>query len=118
MSNSPKPQSSRAPAARRDLYAEITAKLIAAIEADPGKPQMPWRKNPGAPLWVPVNALTQKPYRGINIVSLWVDAEAKQFSSNIWATYKQFQELGAQVRKGEKSSLIVKYGLCGRPHKP
>jgi hypothetical protein len=28
------------------------------------------------------------------------------------------EELGAQVRKGEKGSLIVKYGLCGRPHKP
>lgn len=51
---------------KRDLYAEITGKLVAAIEADPGKPQMPWRKNPGAPLWVPVNAQTGKRYRGIN----------------------------------------------------
>lgn len=71
---------------------------------------MPWRRVPGAPLWVPVNAMTKNPYRGINVVSLWVDAEEKQFSSNIWATYKQWQELGAQVRGGEKSSLIVKYG--------
>lgn len=102
---------SRAPSKpKRDLYAEITAKLVKAIEADPGKPQMPWRKNPGAPLWVPVNASTNNRYRGINVVSLWVDAEEKQFSSNIWATYKQWQEMGAQVRGGEKSSLIVKYG--------
>lgn len=101
---------SKAPKPKRDLYADITQKLVAAIEADPGKPQMPWRRNPGAPLWVPVNALTNNRYRGINVVSLWVDAEEKQFSSNIWATYKQWQELGAQVRGGEKSSLIVKYG--------
>lgn len=101
---------SKAPKPKRDLYADITQKLVAAIEADPGKPQMPWRRNPGAPLWVPVNALTQNPYRGINVVSLWVDAEDKHFSSNIWATYKQWQEIGAQVRGGEKSSTIVKYG--------
>ncbi len=94
---------------RRDLYAEITAKLVAAIEADPGKPQMPWRRSQ-APLWIPVNALTRKPYRGINVVSLWVAAEAQNFGTNVWATYAQWQQLGAQVRKGEKSSLIVKYG--------
>lgn len=50
---------------RRDLYAEITQKLVAQIEAEPGKPQMPWRCA-NAPLWMPVNALTAKPYRGIN----------------------------------------------------
>jgi antirestriction protein ArdC len=94
---------------RPDLYAEITAKLVAAIEADPGKPQMPWRRS-NAPLWIPVNATTAKPYCGINVVSLWAAAETKGFGSNEWATYRQWAEAGAQVRKGEKSSLIVKYG--------
>jgi len=93
---------------RRDVYAEITQKLISAIEQDPGKPVMPWRRAWG-PLWMPVNALTKKPYNGINVVSLWVTAEAAQFSAPIWATYKQWSELGAQVRKGEKSSLVVFY---------
>ncbi len=93
---------------RRDVYAEITQKLTAAIEQDPGKPVMPWRRA-GGPLWMPVNALTKKPYNGINVVSLWVAAEAAQFSAPIWATYKQWSELGAQVRKGEKSSLVVFY---------
>ncbi len=96
-------------APRRDLYAEITAKLVAAIEANPGEPQMPWRRS-HAPLSRPTNAHSGKPYRGINIVLLWVAAEEHNFSSNLWATYKQYGELGAQVRKGEKSSLIVKYG--------
>lgn len=93
---------------QRDIHAEITGRLIAAIEADPGKPCMPWRRT-GKPLFMPVNALTEKPYNGINIVSLWVSAELNAYSAPVWATYRQWSELGAQVRKGEKSSLVVFY---------
>jgi hypothetical protein len=42
----------------RDLQAEITQALIAAIEKDPGQAVMPWRRTGGAPLWLPENALT------------------------------------------------------------
>lgn len=93
---------------RRDLHAEITAKIIAAINADPGKPQMPWRRS-GKPLWMPENALTKNRYNGINVVALWVAAEVRGFASPIWATYRQYSELGAQVRKGAKAELVVFY---------
>lgn len=93
---------------RRDIHAEITAKLIAAIEADPGRPSLPWRRS-SAPLFMPENALTKKPYNGINIVSLWVAAECLGYAAPVWATYRQWSELGAQVRKGERSSLVVFY---------
>lgn len=105
-----KPDRSRSPAARRDLYAEVTAKLIAQIERDPGQLQMPWRRTNGTPLWMPTNALTDANYRGINVITLWATAEQNGFSSPVWATYKQWQELGAQVRGGEKSALVIKYG--------
>jgi antirestriction protein ArdC len=98
--------SQRAP--RRDIHSEITDQLIAAIEADPGKPCMPWRRASG-PLFMPVNALTRNAYNGINVVSLWVAAECLGYSAPVWATYRQWTELGAQVRKGEKSSLVVFY---------
>jgi antirestriction protein ArdC len=93
---------------RKDIYSEITSQLIAAIEADPGKPELPWRKSSG-PLFMPVNALTQNAYNGVNIVSLWVAAEVRGYSSPVWATYRQWQELGAQVRGGEKSSPVIFY---------
>lgn len=93
---------------RRDIHAEITTQLIAAIESDPGKPIMPWRRS-GKPLFMPSNALTHNAYNGINIVSLWVSAEVHGYSLPVWATYKQWSEIGAQVRKGEKSSLVVFY---------
>ena len=95
-------------AQRRDIYADITNQLIAAIEADPGKPSMPWRRSAG-PLFMPVNAQTQKAYNGINVVSLWVSAEAQGYGTPVWATYKQWQQLDCQVRKGERSSLVVFY---------
>ncbi|MER8533377.1 ArdC family protein [Mesorhizobium sp. M0220] len=56
-----------------------------------------------------VNIASGKPYNGVNILSLWVSAQASDFLSNLWGTYRQWQERGAQVRKGEKSSLIVFY---------
>ncbi len=95
-------------AQRRDIHAEITNQLIAAVEADPAQPSMPWRRR-SAPLFMPINALTQKAYNGINIINLWAAAEIHNFSAPIWATYKQWSEMGAQVRKGEKSSLVIFY---------
>lgn len=95
-------------APRRDIHAEITEKLIAAIEANSGSPQLPWRQS-GGPLFTPVNALTTNTYNGINVVALWVEAELRGYAHPIWATYRQWLELGAQVRKGEKASLVVFY---------
>jgi len=92
----------------RDLHAEITQRLIAAIESDPGEPKMPWRRA-GRPPWMPENALTRHAYNGINVLNLWVATEMRSFSSPIFATYRQWQELGAQVRKGAKSELVVFY---------
>lgn len=99
---------SQSASTRRDLHDEITQHLIAAIEAGPGRPELPWRKAGGG-LHLPVNALTGNAYRGINIVSLWVAAERRDYAQPIWATYKQWAEKGARVRKGEKSSLVVFY---------
>jgi antirestriction protein ArdC len=42
-----------------------------------------------------------------NVVALWASADAHGYGSGFWATYKQWQELHAQVRKGERASLIV-----------
>ena len=75
---------------RRDIHAEITTKLIASIEQRPGNLQLPWRRSSG-PLFMPVNARTEKDYNGIIIVSLWVAAEVRGFAAPLWATYRQWQ---------------------------
>lgn len=92
----------------RDIHNEITRQIIAAIEAGAGDFQMPWHQA-GSGLSRPVNALTGNAYRGINILSLWVSAQFNHYSCGLWATYRQWADLGAQVRKGEKSSPVVFY---------
>lgn len=64
---------------------------------------------------MPSNATTSKSYRGINILQLWCSAASKGYASPIWATYKQWSALGAQVRKGEKAATIVYYGTSVKP---
>ena len=64
---------------------------------------MPWI---GA-LTIPINAITKKMYRGINIPTLWAYQQISGLTSSTWGTYKQWQELGAQVKKGSKGTRIV-----------
>ena len=98
MTNSTKP----------NVYQQVTDTIIAAIEAGTGEWQMPWHRS-GEGLNRPVNIDTGNPYQGVNIVALWAAAHVQDFSTGTWGTYRQWQNKDAQVRKGEKSSIIVFY---------
>ena len=96
---------------RASVYERITAEIIAAIERGASQKnglvwRMPWHHD-GAATHRPVNAFTAKPYRGMNILALWAAAEGSRFPSGLWSTYRQWSELGAQVRKGERATLGV-----------
>jgi antirestriction protein ArdC len=91
---------------KRDTYRTITDMIVAAIEAGVGDYRMPWHRH-GPTISRPINAVTGKTYQGVNVVALWADATAKHFGSGYWATYRQWQQLGVQVRKGAKGSPIV-----------
>ena len=51
--------------------------------------------------------LTKHRYQGVNVLTLWAASQRKDYPTGWWATYNQWQQLGAQVRAGEKCSLIV-----------
>lgn len=91
-----------------DVHQEVTNRIVDALESA-GEFELPWIRSKNASMLRPMNVLTRKPYNGVNIVSLWVSAQAREFPSNLWGTYRQWQEKGAQVRKGEKASLVVFY---------
>ena len=91
---------------KRDVYATVTAQIITAIENGVGNWRMPWHTS-GRHAFSPINVTSHKPYRGINTVCLWAAAQAKGYESGEWGTYKQWQERGAQVRKGERASTVV-----------
>ncbi|MFD1362787.1 ArdC family protein [Lentibacillus salinarum] len=76
----------------KKVYEIVTNQIIKKLEEG----TVPWKKpwNGG----VAVNWVTQKPYRGINTMLL---------SGGEYATFKQIQQAGGKVKKGEKSHLVV-----------
>lgn len=95
-------------AKRIDVHEEITNRIIEAIEKGAGEFKLPWHR-PAGSITRPNNIQSKKAYRGINVVTLWVEAQLRGYATPVWGTYKQFQEAGCQVRKGEKASLVVFY---------
>lgn len=92
-----------------DVYEKITASIIEAIEAGCDRFQMPWHTF-GV---VPSNANNKRRYRGINVLVLWAAASQHGYRTQLWATYQQWRELGAQVRHGEKSTAVVFWKFYG-----
>lgn len=94
-------------AGKGDLYTRITGQIIAALEQDVRPWQKPWDAGHVAgPISRPLRG-TGQAYNGINVIMLWATAMERGYSAPIWMTYKQAKELGAQVRKGEKGTLVV-----------
>jgi antirestriction protein ArdC len=93
-------------ALKADVYQRVTDAIVNAIEAGVGNWRMPWHTS-GRFAFSPINVVSKKPYRGVNTVCLWAAAQAKGYERGEWATYQQWQEHGAQVRRGEKATLVV-----------
>ena len=89
---------------RRDLYQEVTDKIIAAIESGTAPWQRGWAEL--AELGLPMNGQSARQYNGINSFLLFLTSQERGYSDNRFFTFKQVNELGAKVRKGEKSTPV------------
>ena len=89
-----------------DVYRAVTDKIILAIETGVDPCVMPWH-GLGGQISRPANAVTKTVYRGINVIALWAEAAVRGYASAHWASYRQWQQAGAQVRQGERGSTIV-----------
>lgn len=92
---------------KTEVYERVTAQIVAELE----KGERPWFKpwsadHAAGRITRPLRA-NGILYRGINILMLWDAAVEQGFSAPLWLTYNQAQELGGQVRKGSKGSLVV-----------
>lgn len=96
----------------QSVYDRITTEIIVAIEAGTATCRMPWHHD-GSNLSKPINVVSQKAYRGINTLALWIAAHTSGFGSGLWGTYRQWSALGAQVRKGEHATHIVFWKRVG-----
>jgi antirestriction protein ArdC len=89
-----------------DLHQRVTEEIIAALEAGAEKFVLPWH---GLSDGVPRNVMSGAPYNGINTLVLWAAARNRRYTTPFWATYRQWQEIGAQVKKGERATTVVYY---------
>lgn len=104
--NTSKTTRKRSASAKRDIQQEVADKIIEMLEAGTKPWEKPWQ---AGPVCLPLRA-NSLPYRGINIVILWMSANANGYTSPYWMTYRQAAALGGQVRGGEKGTGIIKYG--------
>jgi len=92
---------------KTDVYEKITGQIVAELEKGVRPWLKPWSAEHAAGRITRPLRANGIPYRGINVLMLWGSAAEQGFSAPLWLTYKQAQELGGHVRKGEKGSLVV-----------
>lgn len=87
---------------KRDLYQTVTDRIVAQMETG----VMPWQKawrSTGSCL--PMNATTERPYSGINVLLFWMAQDAG-YAKPRYLTFKQALDAGGNVRKGEHGSKV------------
>jgi antirestriction protein ArdC len=92
---------------RTDIYTRVTDAIVAALEKGVRPWAQPWvATHQAGPVCRPLRA-NGIPYRGVNVLMLWMASEIKGYTSPIWMTYHQAIQVGGNVRKGEHSSPVV-----------
>lgn len=87
----------------RDLHQEVTDRIIAELESGTTPWIQPWSQTPG--LNWPCNAITDRPYSGVNVMLLWLTRN-KGWPTPRFLTFKQALEVDGHVRKGEHGTRI------------
>jgi antirestriction protein ArdC len=85
-----------------DIYEQVTNQIITQLEQG----IVPWKSPYFSKVGFPRNFSTGKAYQGINVFLLG----SHRFTSPYFLTFIQAKELGGHVRKGERGSLVIKYG--------
>jgi len=85
------------------IYKEVTDSIIQQLENGATPWIKPWKTDSTADK----NMVSQKPYQGVNRLILGLSSMVQGFNAPVWASFKQWQSLGANVRKGEKGTKIV-----------
>lgn len=92
----------------RDLYAEVTARIVQTLEKGVRPWSCPWtRSSTGGVL---PRRHTGEAYKGVNILLLWATTLERGYTAQTWMTYQQILAKGGQVRKGERGTTVVYAG--------
>jgi antirestriction protein ArdC len=88
----------------RDMYQEITDKIVAELEAGTAPWVKPWRSTAG--LNTAMNITTKRPYSGVNVLIIMMAMAANGWVKPHFISFKQAKEAGGTVRGGEKATMI------------
>ena len=92
---------------RFDLQQHVTDLIITQLETGTVPWQQSWQSNSRQLLNIPKNAVTGNKYRGVNILLLWSEAQDKNFTTNEWASLKQWNQKKETIRKKEQGSMVI-----------
>ena len=95
--NTTNPAPSGESTSHRNVYQIVTEQIIRQLEQGVAPWRKPWRTE------LPVNLVSGKPYRGLNVFLLG----SQGYGSRYWLTFNQAAKLGGHIRKGERSSLVT-----------
>lgn len=87
----------------RNLYQEVTDKILAELQKGAAPWVKPWSQTAGRN--VPMNATTNRPYSGINVVLFWL-AQNEGWPTPRFLTFKQAKEAGGHVKAGEHGTKV------------
>lgn len=91
--------------AKTDIYQNITDKIISKLEEGVRPWFKPWNAEHAVGRITSPLKHDFEPYRGINILNLWMCAEEKGFSAPVWMTFKQAKDLGGGMLKKTKKAV-------------
>ena len=93
--------------ARTDIHDSVTARIVAQLEQGIRPWARPWNAEHAAGRITRPLRFNGEPYRGVNVLMLWMTAEEKGYSAPLWLTFQQCKQLGGCVKAGEKSSPVI-----------
>lgn len=100
---------------KQDIYTTITNSIIESLEQNIA-PWVPTWEGAGG-MGLAVNHSTGNAYKGINVLLGLIAQYENEYPTNRWLTYLQAKKMGAQVRKGEKGTTMVRYQPLFKRHK-
>lgn len=86
---------------RLNLYQDVTNKIVTQMEKGVDGWQKCWSST------MPRNLSSQRDYRGINTLLLWIQQNDKGYAVGDWLSFKQAKDLGGNIKKGERGCRII-----------
>ncbi len=92
----------------KSMRDDMVTLILDSIEKNPTEWDSGWTAIDAT---TPINGRTNRAYNGFNSIYLYCVAKGRGYKDSRWVTFNQAKELGASVKKGEKSSPVLFYQL-------